>query len=429
MVPTGARRVGLCRRAAEVCFLPVAAWLAFVPPPAHANMPAEKAAQSDDLAGSRTRTRFVIGLDRATKFEVFSLQQPNRVIVDLPDLKVQLPVMTGEEPVGLVKSFRGGLAAPGKMRVVIDVTDPVVVETAELEPGADGKQRLVLEIVPFSPGKALRKQPFAQASLGNIGLAAIQPPVPRPAERPEVRAARAYKPIIVLDPGHGGHDSGALRNGTVEKDVVLAFGKTLRDKLNATGRYKVMMTRDKDVFIPLEERREFAEEHKAALFIAIHADYVPRATVRGATIYSLREGVANELARSARGERDIELLSSREVATVKEIGGDAGVVRNILADLVQRETLATRERTGTFVKSVIEYMGQSTEMKENPDRTAAFAVLKTAKVPAVLIELAYVSNRQDAELLKSERWRTKVADSIVTAVENYFSHQVARLPM
>src|SRR5581483_778 len=113
------------------------------------------------------------------------------------------------------------------MRVVIDVTDPVVVETAELEPGADGKQRLVLEIVPFSPGKALRKQPFAQASLGNIGLAAIQPPVPRPAERPEVRAARAYKPIIVLDPGHGGHDSGALRNGTVEKDVVLAFGKTL----------------------------------------------------------------------------------------------------------------------------------------------------------------------------------------------------------
>jgi N-acetylmuramoyl-L-alanine amidase len=96
---------------------------------------------------------------------------------------------------------------------------------------------------------------------------------------------------------------------------------------------------------------------------------------------------------------------------------------------VQRETLATKDRTGTFVKSVIEYMGQSTELKDSPDRSAAFAVLKTAKVPAVLIELAYVSNKEDAALLKSDKWRTKVADSIVTAIDNYFSHQVARLPM
>lgn len=429
MVPTGARCVGSSRRAAQACFVLVATWLALVPATAEANKPADKTAKSEELGGSRARTRFVIGLERSTDFQVFSLQQPNRVIVDLPDVKVQLPAISSEQPVGLVKSFRGGLAAPGKMRVVIDVTDPVVVETAQLEQAADGRQpRLVLEIVPAT-GKAHRKQPFAEASLGNVGLAAIQPPVPRPAERPEARAARAYKPLIVLDPGHGGHDSGALRNGTVEKDVVLAFGKMLRDKLNATGRYKVLMTRDSDVFIPLEERREFAEEHKAALFIAIHADYVPRSAVRGATIYSLREGVASELARSARGDRGEDLLTSREIATVKEVGGDAGAVRNILADLVQRETLVNRERTGTFVKSVIEFMGQSTEMKENPDRSATYAVLKTAKVPAVLIELAYVSNRQDAELLKSDQWRAKVANSIATAIDNYFSHQVARLPM
>ena len=114
---------------------------------------------------------------------------------------------------------------------------------------------------------------------------------------------------------------------------------------------------------------------------------------------------------------------------MKAIGSDAGAVRNILADLVQRETQATKDRTGTFVKSVIEYMGQSTELKDSPDRSAAFAVLSTAKVPAVLIELAYVSNKEDAELLKSDQWRGKVADSIVTAIDNYFSHQVARLPM
>lgn len=124
-----------------------------------------------------------------------------------------------------------------------------------------------------------------------------------------------------------------------------------------------------------------------------------------------------------------DLLTPKDLATVKAIGADAGAVRNILADLVHRETQATKERTGTFVKSVIEYMGQSTELKESPDRSAAFAVLRTAKVPAVLIELAYVSNKQDAELLKSDQWRGKVANSITTAIDNYFSHQVARLPM
>lgn len=425
MVPNGARQAGMVRLAAKLCVLPFAAWLALYPQPAAANPPTREASETEELAGSRARTRFVIALERKADFQVFSLQNPNRVIVDLPDVKVALPTMTGEEPVGLVKSFRGGLAAPGKMRVVIEVTDPVVVETARLEPAKDRRQqRLVLEIVP-----AGATHPSATASVMKSGLSAIQPPVPRPAMRPDARARRTWKPLIVLDPGHGGHDSGAIRNGTVEKDVVLAFGKTLRDKLNATGRYKVLMTRDSDKFIPLEERREFAEQHKAALFIAIHADYVTRSSVRGATIYSLREGVANELARSSREDEPDGLLTPKDLATVKAIGADAGAVRSILADLVHRETQATKERTGTFVKSVIEYMSQSTELKDSPDRSAAFAVLRTAQVPAVLIELAYVSNKQDAELLKSDKWRGKVADSITTAIDNYFSHQVARLPM
>lgn len=429
MVPDGAQRAGIVRLAAKLCVVPLAAWLALDPPPTAANKVSEPPAQTEELAGSRARTRFVIALERKVDFQVFSLQHPNRVIVDLPDLKVELPAISGGQPIGLVKSFRGGLAAPGKMRVVIDVTDPVVVESAKLEPAKDGRQqRLVLEIVPAGE-KGASKRPFAAASIGSAGLAAIQPPLPRPAVRPDARNRHSWKPLIVLDPGHGGHDSGAMRNGTVEKDVVLAFGKVLRDRLNATGRYKVLMTRDDDTFVPLEDRREFAEQHRAALFIAIHADYVTRSNVRGATIYSLREGVANELARSSRGESSEDLLTPKDLATVKAIGADASAVRSILADLVHRETQTTKERTGTFVKSVIEYMGQSTELKESPDRSAAFAVLRTAQVPAVLIELAYVSNKQDAELLKSDKWRGKVADSIATAVDNYFSHQMARLPM
>ena len=179
-----------------------------------------------------------------------------------------------------------------------------------------------------------------------------------------------YKPVIVLDPGHGGDDTGAQKNGAVEKDVVLAFSLKLRDKLNATGRYKVLMTRDTDMFVELNERREFAERHKAALFIAVHADYATRAKARGATIYSLREGVANELQRSAQGEVSENLLSANELAAVKTVGRPTSApCASILADLVQREVEATKDRTGVFVKSVIEYMGESTSLKDNPDRS------------------------------------------------------------
>jgi N-acetylmuramoyl-L-alanine amidase len=150
MVPTGARCAGACRWAAATSLI-VAAWLVLAPP-AIASPAGTKPDQAEELAGTHTRTRFVIGLDRPTEFQVFSLQNPNRVIVDLADVKVQLPSLPEGQQVGLVKSFRGGLAAPGKMRVVIDVTDPVVVETAQMEPAANGRPpRLRLDIVPFVP--------------------------------------------------------------------------------------------------------------------------------------------------------------------------------------------------------------------------------------------------------------------------------------
>ena len=132
--------------------------------------------------------------------------------------------------------------------------------------------------------------------------------MPRPAVSPQARALGAFKPVIVLDPGHGGEDTGAQKNGAVEKNVVLAFSLMLRDKLNATGRYKVLMTRDTDVFVELNARREFAERSLASLFVAVHADYA-QSKARGATIYSLRESVSSALQRSARGEVAENVLS------------------------------------------------------------------------------------------------------------------------
>ena len=418
MVPVRTRHASVGSGATVVLASALLAMAAsFVPAMAEVK-PIAAPPQPHDIAGSKARTRFVVILDRAVDFQISALQNPNRVVVDLPDVKVHLPTMAGDKPIGLVKSFRGGLAAPGKMRVVIDVTEPVIVEKSALEPAKPGQpSRLVLDIVP-----AASKKPLPQASL--VGLGTVQPPLPKPAVRPEVRAAKSFRPVIVLDPGHGGHDGGAVRNGAVEKEVVLLFGHALRDKLNATNRYKVLMTRDTDRFIPLEERREFAEKNQAALFIAIHADYAG-SSARGATIYSLRDNVANELRRSARGEA---LNGDIENRIRPADPRDASAVRGILADLQQMEVEVNKPRSSLFARSVIEYMGEQTNMMSNPDRTAAFPVLRTAQVPAVLIELAFVTNREDAAKLKSDEWRSKVAESIQTAIDNYFSHQAANNP-
>jgi N-acetylmuramoyl-L-alanine amidase len=191
------------------------------------------------------------------------------------------------------------------------------------------------------------------------------------------------------------------------------------------------MTREEDVFIPLGDRVDFGEKHKAALFIAVHCDYADTgSTASGATIYSLRESVADSLRRSTRDDVADDVKS--EVEKLKKAGGagdDVSSVKGILADLAEREVDATADRTSIFARTVIENMGASTTMRNKPDQQAGFRVLKTAQFPSVLIELAYVTNKQDAANLQSDAWRDKVTGSIMTAIDNYFSNQVAQVPM
>jgi N-acetylmuramoyl-L-alanine amidase len=392
--------------------LACAALLSVLPSTASAN------SAKPNIASQLAPTRFVVLLDRPVDFEVLSLTNPNRVVISLPDVKMRLPAGGEDAGAGLVKSFRGGVSAPGQARVVIDVRAPVIVRRSEIQKHGRDHQ-LVVDLVPAPFGK-LPAQAAAKRPL------MVQPPLPRPASRPEEIVARSYKPVIVIDPGHGGHDTGAKKNGVVEKDVVLAFSKVLRDKLESTGRYRVLMTRDKDVFITLDGRREIAERNKAALFIAVHADYAG-AHARGATIYSLRDSTAAALQRSAKSEVVKTVLTNQELSGVER--NDARAIKAILADLAEREVEVTKERTDMFARSVIEFMSASTPMRPDADREANFRVLKTAKVPSILIELAYVTNPQDARNLQSQVWRDKVSDSIVTAVDNYFSFQIARLPM
>ena len=386
-------------------------------------------AQNASLGGDQGRTRFVAELSKAVKINVFTLSDPYRVIIEMPQVNFQMPPGVGTQALGLVKAYRYGLYAAGKSRIVLDVTGPVLVDKSVVtEPKGNEPAKLTIELVPterntFMAGQSRQlltsagaELPFRLGRLFSSKDSAEKKPVER------------KKPVIVIDPGHGGHDSGAAKNGAIEKDVVLAFGLALREKLAATGLYDVQMTRDSDKFIELDDRREFARKRGAALFMAIHADYVPSGSnVRGATIYSLRESVANSLARSVDKSSAGDVLGGFEIEAVKQAEDSPDVLKGILKDLAQREYKPTKERTKFFVKNVVEYMGQSTELKPEPHREAAFAVLKSGQVPSVLIELAYVSNRQDAANLKSDDWRDKVSGSIVGAVNRYFS--MARLPL
>ncbi|MFZ1106144.1 MAG: N-acetylmuramoyl-L-alanine amidase [Hyphomicrobiaceae bacterium] len=353
------------------------------------------AANAKDLAkkpaAKAPGTRFEVGLEEPIDIDDVKIQQldnPSRLLIDLPKTVVSLPEQPpAGAPVGVVRAFREVAAAPGKMRIVIDLTGLVSVKKKDITKSTDGKpDRLVLVIVP----------------------AELRPPVPK--------RALARKRVIVIDPGHGGHDSGARKFGTIEKDVVLSFSLKLREKLNETGFYKVLMTRDTDVFVPLDARRRFGERHQAALFIAIHADYTQRASARGATIYSLRPHVAEALKRAA-GDVSIEATGKKLEAVADR--AERGAVKGILADKARDVIDRNHKRTSIFARSVIKYVGTSTNLMENPDRNAGFAVLRTAKVPAILLELGYVTNEEDAAQLKSDQWRDRVAGAMVEAINKY----------
>lgn len=374
------------------------------------------------------RLRFIIGLERPVTFNVFTLSNPYRVVVDLPDVKFTLPPAPRGGSAGVIKSFRGGLLGADHARIIIEATGPVLVEGAKIEKGGKGSASLLaIELAPTDAQTFLVGQTRREAWAANTKVASGKP---GPVGKPQARAVQKAHPVIIIDPGHGGHDSGAQKHGTVEKEVVLEFGKRLRDMLKATGKYEVHMTREEDVFIPLEERREFAVKKNASLFLAIHADYVGSnaANVRGATVYTLSEGVAATLARSRRRFSREDVTGSLKVEAVKAGQSDPDVVRTILRDLEERETQTNKGRTDNFARNVIGRMGQATQLKATPHREASFVVLKTAKVPSVLIELAYVSNKDDAANLRSAEWQKKVSTQIGNAVDAYFN-SIDRLPL
>lgn len=360
-------------------------------------------------------TVFTLDLSEGVGAEVFTLANPYRVIVDLPDVAFNLPAEAGQTGAGVVSAYRYGLFADHKGRVVLDATGPVFIKRAGMEarPGSKGV-RLTVELVAtdaasFGSGTGAGHAPEPSATK------------PRSEENTPATPKKRAKPVIMIDPGHGGIDPGAL--GTthlLEKAVVLAVGQKLREALSA--RYDVRMTRSKDVFVSLDKRLKLSQEQDADLFISIHADAISGSfadTVRGATVYTLSERASDKQAqRMAEKENSSDALAGLE--SVDETEQDD--VRNILFDLLKRETA---NFSADFAKSLVSRLGKTIALSRDPQRSAAFKVLKQTHAPSVLVELGYMSNAEDERLMNTPAWQKKVAGSITAAVDAYFTKRLA----
>ena len=363
------------------------------------------------LGGDETQTRLVVDLSRKIDLHVFALADPYRVVIDIPQVSFRLPSKAGETGRGLIKAFRFGLVMPGGSRIVIDLVKPARVDKAFVVDPADGAPaRLVLDLAATDRENFLRKvaldQRFAHAQV--------------PPSHEQQSSSGDARPLIVLDPGHGGIDTGTKGpNGQMEKDIVLDVAKRLREKVETAGKFRVLLTRSDDTFVPLAERVRFAREAGAALFISIHADSLPHreGDAQGATVYTLSDTATDPAAaRLAEQENRADVIAGVDL---KDQPDD---VAGILIDLAQRET---KTFSVQFADKLVGIMKRTTRLHKAPIKSAGFRVLRAPDVPSVLVELGYVSNKEDLQSLSSDSWRDHTAASMASAIDGYFSAHLA----
>jgi N-acetylmuramoyl-L-alanine amidase len=363
------------------------------------------------LGGDQAQTRFVMDLSRKIDIHAFTLADPYRAVIDMPEVSFALPPKAGDSGRGLIKAFRFGLMMPGGSRMVFDLVKPVRVEKAFVMDAADGEPaRLVLELTPTDRESFLRQIGQEEKT------ASVEAP---PSSKPQTIGADE-RPLVVLDPGHGGIDTGTVApSGETEKTIVLDFALRLRDRLEQTGKYRVMMTRTDDTFVPLADRVRMARNAGAALFISIHADSLPHkeGDAQGATVYTLSKTASDpQAAQLAEQENRADVIAGVDLKR------EPDDVADILIDLAERET---KTFSVQFAHKLVGGMKSATRLHSDPVKSAGFRVLRAPDVPSVLVELGYVSNRQDLKSLLSDDWRDRTADAMATAIDGYFAGHVA----
>lgn len=336
--------------------------------------------------------------------KLFLLAKPDRLVIDFPSVEASAVGLPKDYAGGSLKAIRFGRFDAATSRVVLDLTGPVTVLASYSVPPAQGET--VWKYVLDLEGKA-----------GAVaGGAAVPWPKPIPTQETPVPVAvvPAKKPLVVIDAGHGGQDPGAIGiRKTYEKQVTLSYARALRDALLRSGNYRVILTRDNDYFIMLGERVNIARKAKADLFISLHADSNPKKEARGLSVYTLSETASDaESAALAERENKSDIIGGMELGTRDED------VASILIDLAQRETMT---KSGALADHVIEAMHKKITLLPKPHRYAGFRVLKAPDIPSLLIEIGFLSNPQDEQLLGSKEHQSLFSSSVVKALDNYFA--------
>lgn len=361
------------------------------------------------VTATAERARLVIDLAGRTEFALVSLADPNRLAIDVRAATFSVPQPEGEPAEeGLIAEYMVEQAAPDRVRTTLVLSAPAQVQQAYiLEPFEDQPARLVVDIIPATA------EEFTANVARDLAASTAAPvaDVSTPAGGSELPAAT--RPLVVIDPGHGGIDSGAeTTTGTREKDIVLAFALRLQELLVTSGRFDVALTRENDTFLRLEERVALARTNKADLFISIHADSFQQPEIRGASVYTRDENATDVLDKVlADTENKTDVIAGFAMPQM------APEVVDILLDLMRREM---RHQSFLAAQAIVHQLEPSVELRRFPVRQADFFVLQAPDVPSVLIELGFLSNADDIANLMQGDWQDRTANALARGISSYF---------
>lgn len=376
-------------------------------------------AQADEISALRIgqgvgSVRIVFDADSKFEYKAFLLGSPSRLVIDTYGIDVNPDIEHQITKNNLIKSGRIGTIESDGRRIVFDLAKPSIIKKAfMLAPQSNFGWRFVIDI-------ELVSQREFNSKIGTSHAYTSQDNPQSYAERKakkssETKVSDGGKKVIVLDPGHGGKDPGAIGySGMYEKNITLSMGKELKAMLDKTGKYKVYLTRSTDKFIPLRDRVKIARKYKADLFISLHADSTKNRSAKGLSVYTLSETASDKEA-AALAERE----NKADVIAGLNLVEHSKEVSDILINLAQRETM---NRSSEFATFMVQEMRDEAKLVNDTHRFAGFAVLKAPDVPSVLLEMGYLSNRVEERLLKQQSYRKKLAAATTRAINRYFEN-------
>ena len=364
------------------------------------------------LGGDQHETRIVIELDSPTKGQVIADGASDRTVV-VGLAKVSADSEPQGHGVGLVSAWSAQNAAGGA-RISLQLTRPAEIKRRFLLPPSDGVTvyRYVIDLAAVDTPAPITNATVVAPANVEPHLVRISAPV-APVSSPAVAIKPLrLKKVIVIDAGHGGKDPGAAGAESIEKDMNLAAAKALKARLERSGRYRVVMTRDSDTFVPLETRVQIARGADADLFISLHSDSGPSSDMRGATVYTLSDKGSDRVVKNVMGTNDWFINVN--------LPGRDRAVNQILLDLTQR---STRNRSAAFAEDLLDHVGDRVPLLQHSHRDAGFVVLLAPDVPAVLLEMGFITNPEDEARMKSSNQRARFMNAVGDSIDDYFARQ------